>query len=38
MDSSVYNQKLKDLLDDDNTYVQISSQAVLNNNNDLNKS
>ena len=28
MDSSVYNQKLVDLLDDNNTYEQISQQTI----------
>ena len=38
MDSSVYNQKLMDLLDDSNTYEQISLKTVTNNINDFNKS
>ena len=38
MDSTVYNQKLMDLLGDNNTYEQISVQTVSNNINDLNKS
>ena len=38
MKFSVYNQKLKDLLDDNNTYEQISSQTVLDNINNFNKS
>ena len=37
MDSTVYNQKLMDLIGD-NTYEQISLQTVLNNINDFNKS
>ena len=31
MDSLAYNLKLKDLLDDNNTYEQISPQTVLDN-------
>ena len=38
MDSTVYNQKLMDLLGDNNTYEQISLQTVSNNINDFNKS
>ena len=38
MGSTVYNQKLMDLLGDNNTYEQISLQTVSNNINDLNKS
>ena len=38
MDSAVYNQKLMDLLDDDNTYEQISLQTITNNINNFNKS
>ena len=38
MDSSVYFQKLMDFLDDNNTYIQISPQNVLNDINDFNKS
>ena len=29
MDSSIYNQKLMDLLDDNNTHEQISPQTIL---------
>ena len=35
MESSVYNKKLMDLLDD-NIYEQISSQTILKNGNDFN--
>ena len=38
MDSTVSNQKLMDLLGDNDTYEQISLQTVSNNINDLNKS
>ena len=38
MDSMVCNQKLMDLLDDNNTYEQISLQTITNNINDFNKS
>ena len=38
MDSMVYNQKLMDLLDDNNTSEQISPQTVLYNINNYNKS
>ena len=38
MDSTLYNQKLMDLLGDDNTYEQISLQTTTNNINDFNKS
>ena len=38
MDSTVYNQKLMDLLDDNNTYEQISLQTITNNINNFNKS
>ena len=31
MDTTVYNQNFSDLLDDNNTYEEISLQAVLNN-------
>ena len=38
MDSTVYNQKLMDLLGDNNTYEQISLQTITNNIYDFNKS
>ena len=38
MDSMVYNQKLMDLLDDNNTYEQISLQTITNNISNFNKS
>ena len=38
MDSTVYNQKLMDLLDDNNTYEQISLQTITNYINVFNKS
>ena len=38
MDSTVYNQKLIDLLGDTNTYEQIYLQTITNNINDFNKS
>ena len=38
MDSTVYNQKLMDLLDDNNIYEQISLQTIINNINNFNKS
>ena len=38
MDSTFYNQKLMDLLGDNNTYENISLQTVSNNINDFNKS
>ena len=38
MDSTVYKQKLMDLLDDNNTYEQISLQTITNYIIDFNKS
>ena len=38
MNSTVYNQKLMDLLDDNSTYEQISLQTITNNINNFNKS
>ena len=38
MDSTVYNQKLMDLLGDNNTYEHISLQTVSDNTNDFNES
>ena len=38
MDSLVYNEILKDLLDDNKTYKQISPQTIMNNINIFNKS
>ena len=38
MDSMVYNQKLKNLLDDNDIYELISLQTVSNNINNFNKS
>ena len=38
MDSMVYNQKLMDVLGNNNTYEQISLQTITNNINDFNKS
>ena len=38
MDSTVNNQKLMNLLGDNNTYKQISLQTITNNINDFNKS
>ena len=38
MDSTVYNQKLMDLLDDNNIYEQISLQTITNNISNFNKS
>ena len=37
MDSAVYYQKLLELLDDNNTYEQISPQTILKNVNNFNK-
>ena len=37
MDSTVYNKKLMDLLDDNNIYEQISLQTISNSINDFNK-
>ena len=38
IDFSVYNQKLMDLLDDNNTYEQIFQESILKNVNDFHKS